>query len=148
MMGRISSRRATFTLLIPRAGSQASFQQDTPPFTPISWRGRQRAYARRQPPFLYVRLDEDETGLTEVDVYARRTARTDTGKEVEPLETGERVLVLSAVPGKEDDAGTRAVAYAEDVAFCQRRAVGGGGEGVVVRLEPVREVRDRVSIQA
>ena len=130
-------------------GGAGALEEDASSLGAVRGRRSESAHHRRESPLFYIRLDEDEPCLAEVDVHRASRVGADGREEVVLVHPDVGVLKLLAVAGEEDGACARAVADAEDVAFGERRAVGLSGEGVRVRLEAVRrEVADRVLVPA
>lgn len=132
-------------LRICGAAVGARFQQNTTLLRSVRRRRREASGSGSQTPFLDIGLDEDETGLTKVDVDHGRTVGANSGEEVLRLETVDHLLELLAVASKEDGTGSRAVANTDNIALHQLGAVGSRAKGLVVatgsgRLVPNREL--------
>ena len=110
----------------------ARFEQDAALLAAVGWWRSKAPCHGRQTPFLDVRLDEHEAGLAEIDVHGAGSVGADRGEEILGFETVGYVVEFFAVTRKEDRAGARAVADANDVALDVGRAIWSGREGLVV----------------
>ena len=86
-------------------------------FTAIRRWWCQTARHRCQSPFLHIRFDEHESGLSEVDVYGTGSVRADGWEEVLRFEAVGYVFEFLAIASEEDGAGPWTVATANDVAL-------------------------------
>ena len=77
----------------------------------------QTARHRCQPPFLHIRFNEHESGLSEVYVYGTWSVGADGWEEVLRFKAVGYVFEFLAVAGEEDGAGSWTVATANDVAL-------------------------------
>lgn len=83
-------------------------------------------------PFLDVGLDEDESGLAQVDVNSGRTVGADSREEVLRLEPMHDFLELLAVASEEYGAGSGSISNADDIALDETGTVGGMTKGLVI----------------
>ena len=123
------------TLVCVVAGARplsSRFEQDAALFAPVGGWGGKRARHGSQAPFFHVGFDEDEAGLAEVDVDGAGAVGAHGGEEVLVFKAVRDVVEFFAVACEEDGAGAGPIADAYYVALDVGRAVGGGGEGLVV----------------
>jgi hypothetical protein len=110
----------------------SSFQQNATLLGAIGRRRSQTASDRRQPPFLDVGLDENESSLSKVDVHRSRTVGADRRKEVLCLQTVDDLLQLLAVSCEEDGTGSRTVPNPNYVTLHKGRPIRRLAEWLVV----------------
>ena len=111
-------------------------------------RRRQRARHGSETPLLDVGLDENEAGLTEVDVYDARPVRADGGEEVLCLQSMDSILHLLAVSCEENRASPGPVADANNIALHNLRTVGSCCEGLVIAAGAVGQIGNRIFVEA
>ena len=111
------------------------------------WR-RERARDGGETPLLDVGLDEDEAGLSEVDVDDSWADGADGWEEVGRFETVDDLLEFLAVAGEEDGARAGTVAHADYVALDKRRAVVVLAEWLVVAAVAGGLICDGVFVEA
>ncbi len=121
-----SGRGTCEAILRPRC------QQDSVGFDAVWWRWCQGPGHGSQPPLLHVGLDEDESGLTKVDVDDARPVRAEGWEEVLRLQAVDHVLQSLAVPREEYCPRPRSVANTNNVALDNLRTVRGCVERLVI----------------
>jgi hypothetical protein len=123
-----------------------SFQQYATLLRSIRWRRSQASSHRSQTPFLDVCLDENEAGLTKVDVNSSRTICTDRREEVLRLEPVNNLLELFTIASEEDSTGSRTITYPNDITLHQWRTIGSRAEWLIVAAGTSRLISDRVLV--
>lgn len=114
----------------------------------IWWWWRKGTRDGCETPLLDVGLDEDEAGLSKVDVDNSRSNGADGWEEVWRFQAVDNFLKLLAVAGEEDCACSGPVAYANHVALDERRAVAVLAEGLVIATVAGGLVRHGVFVEA
>lgn len=122
-------------LRISSAVLGTSFQQNATLLRSIrGWRS-QASSDGSETPFLDIGLDENEAGLSEVDVNGGGTVCSNGGEEVLCLETMDYLLQFLTVTSEEDSSSSRTITHADNVALNQggdrkgsRQMVGYNGE--------------------
>jgi hypothetical protein len=125
-----------------------SFQQNATLFGAIRWRRSQATSHGSQTPFLDVCLDEDEAGLTKIDVDDSGTVGTDGWEEIWRLKTVDNLVEFLAVASEKDGAGPWAVSNTDDVALDEMWSIWSRAEWLVVAAGTGRLVRGRVLVIA
>ena len=111
-------------------------------FAAVRWGRSQATCLWGKTPFLYVGFNEDESHLSEVDMYLTRSLSANRGKEVLSLESMRNIVEFLAVTGEEDCSCARSVTNSNNIALDVGRSVSRGCEGLVVAPIAVGSVRN------
>ena len=126
----------------------ASFKQNAPLFAAVWWRWSKRACLRCKTPLLHVGLDENESHLTEVDVYIGRSIGANSREVVLALETVCDVLEPLAVACEENSSSSWAIAYTNHIALHEWWCVICSVERLVISPLASRSVCDGVFVKS
>jgi hypothetical protein len=99
-----------------------------------------------QTPFLDIGLDEDEAGLSEVDVNSSRAVCANGGEEVLCLETVDYLFELLTIACKEDSTSSRPVTHTNNIALYQWGPIRSGAKWLVIAASTGRLVSNRVLV--
>lgn len=126
----------------------AALQQNATLLGAVRWRRRKASSDGRKAPFLDVGFDEDEAGLTKVDVNSGGPVGADGREEVLRLEAMDDFFEPLAVAGEENGARARTIADADNIALDELRTVGCAAKGLVVVAGAIGMICGRVLVIA